>query len=316
MPGAARRRNCDSVRPAGTSGRRAASRGRAGRPGYSPGPRAERPNPPSPRVYWDGLDSQTQLYVTLSGAIPALIAMVIVDRLDAKRPEPWRLRWGVTAIGMLSCVPAIAIEVALTKYFNGRGMPAITYDGAAANSFVVAAAVEEACKIGAVYWIVWRRPEFDERMDGIVYAARAGLGFALLENMLYLLGQHDLGGAAVTWIMRAVLAIPGHAMWTGAMGYLAARRRFDRRGPGILGGYLLAVAGHGLYDYSVFVAAPLGVEGYGTQAKALLAVPPLVIIAFWLLMRKFARTALALDDADAARAAAAPPAAVPPPAAT
>jgi len=263
------------------------------------------------------VDSQTQLYVTLSGAIPALVAMVIVDRLDAKRPEPWKLRWGVTLVGMLSCVPAIVIELALTADFNHRGLPAITYEGAALNAFVIAAAVEEACKILAVYWIVWRRPEFDERMDGIVYAARAGLGFALLENMLYLFGQHDLGGAAVTWIMRAVLAIPGHAMWTGAMGYLAARRRFDKRGPGIVGGYVLAVAGHGLYDYSVFVAAPLGIEGYGGAAKALLAVPPLVIIVFWLMMRRFARTALRLDDADAARAeaAAAPaaPAPVPPP---
>ena len=181
-------------------------------------------------------------------------------------------------------------------------MPAITYDGAGANAFVVAAAVEEACKIAVVYWIVWRRPEFDERMDGIVYAARAGLGFALIENVLYMAHAHDLSGAAVTWTMRAVLAVPGHAMWTGAMGYLAARRRFDRWGPGIIGGYLLAVAGHGLYDYAAMVGAPLGIEGHGAEAKAVLAVLPIVIIGFWLLMRRFARTALALDDADAARA--------------
>ena len=70
---------------------------------------------------------------------------------------------------------------------------------------MIAAAVEEACKIIVVYWIVWRCPEFDERMDGIVYASRAGLGFALVENILYLLNEHSLGGQLQLWIMRAVL---------------------------------------------------------------------------------------------------------------
>src|SRR6185436_15512269 len=112
-------------------------------------------------------------------------------------------------------------------------------------AFVVAAFVEEACKIYVVYRIVWRRPEFDERMDGIVYATRAGLGFALVENIMYLFGQVELSGFVVTWFLRALLAVPGHALWTGMMGYFAARRRFDRVGPGIVGGYLLAVFLHG-----------------------------------------------------------------------
>jgi RsiW-degrading membrane proteinase PrsW (M82 family) len=94
---------------------------------------------------------------------------------------------------------------------------------------LVAAAVEEACKIAVVYWIVWRRPEFDERMDGIVYASRAGLGFALVENVLYLLGQTSLTGQLYVWVARALLAVPGHAMWTGMIGAMAARLVGDRR---------------------------------------------------------------------------------------
>jgi hypothetical protein len=88
--------------------------------------------------------------------------------------------------------------------------------------------------------VVWRRPEFDERMDGIVYASRGGLGFALVENVLYLLNQHSLQGQIVVWVERALLAVPGHAMWTGMIGAMAARRRFDGSGLGLLGGYLLA----------------------------------------------------------------------------
>lgn len=248
------------------------------------------------------MESRSQIYVALAGAVPALIAMWIIDRLDAKRPEPRSLRRKVAIFGGLACIPAIVIELVLADVLNKQGAAQITYRGAALHAILVAAAVEEFCKISVVYWLVWRRPEFDERMDGIVYAARAGLGFALVENILYMLQQQTLDGAIETWVMRAVLAVPGHAMWTGAMGYWAARRRFDRKGLGIFGGYLIAVAGHGLYDYAVFVGAPLRIEGYQAYAEALILVPALIIMLFWFGMRRAARTALALDDADAARA--------------
>ena len=168
---------------------------------------------------------------------------------------------------------------------------------------MVAAIVEEACKILVVYWVVWRRPEFDERMDGIVYASRAGLGFALVENVMYLLHQQSVGGELQLWIMRAVLAVPGHAMWTGMIGAMAARRRFDGKGLGLVGGYLLAVAFHGTYDFCVYVQQPLHLEGHDTLA--LLAMPAIVVltvVAFFTL-RTMARNALALDDLDDERVA-------------
>lgn len=249
-----------------------------------------------------GMANHAHLYIALSGAIPAIIAMWIIDRLDAKRPEPPRLRRKVAIFGALSCIPAIIIEQLVAARGDAIGFAQITYPGAAFEAFVVAAMVEEACKISVVYYVVWKHPAFDERMDGIVYAARAGLGFALVENIGYLLMQPTMGEQIHTWILRAVLAIPGHAMWTGTMGYFAARRRFDRWGPGIVGGYLLAVAGHGLYDYSAFVSRPLAIEGYDQYADLLNAAPPLIIVFLWLLMRRWARTALRLDDADAARA--------------
>ena len=244
--------------------------------------------------------------IALSGAIPALIAMWLVDRLDAKRPEPPRLRRLVAFGGMLSVIPAIVIELTLGGSVGAHLPPAITYQGAAFQAFVIAAFVEEACKLGVVYWLVWRRPEFDERMDGIVYASRAGLGFALVENVLYLLNQQTLGGQLTLWVTRAVLVVPGHAMWTGMAGAMIARRRFDGRGLGLVGGYLLAVAFHGAYDCCVFLQQPLHYEGH--VALVALVVPTLIaltVLAF-VVLRTMARTALKLDDADAARRSALP----------
>jgi protease PrsW len=246
----------------------------------------------------------TQIQIALSGVIPALVAMWLVDRLDAKRPEPPRLRRLVAGVGMASVIPAIIAGLILQKYTASSIGSPLTYEGASFNSFVVAAAIEEACKIMVVYWVVWRRPEFDERMDGIVYACRAGLGFALVENVMYLLSERSLGGQLTVWILRALLAVPGHALWTGMIGYCAARRRFDRTGLGLLGGYLLAVSFHGLYDLSLFVQQPMNLEGNEDLAKPLLAVPVALTLLAFFVVRSMARNALHLDDAQAARAAA------------
>ena len=247
----------------------------------------------------------THTYVALSGMIPALIAMWLVDRLDAKRPEPMSLRVRVAVFGALSVIPAIIIELVLSSTLGAKLGPEFTYQGASFHAFVVAAAVEEACKILMVYWMVWRRPEFDERMDGIVYAARAGLGFALVENVMYLFGQDTIGGQLELWMMRAFLAVPGHAIWTGMIGALAARKRFDGRGLGLIGGYLLAVAFHGAYDCTVFMQAPLKFEGHFTASKLMILGPIVLTIIGFFVLRGMAKVALTLDDADAARAAAA-----------
>ncbi len=242
----------------------------------------------------------------MSGVIPAILAMWLVDRLDAVRPEPRRLRRLVVFWGMMSVIPAILLEVALTQHVGALlSPPELTYQGASFKAFVVAAAVEEGCKIAVIYWVVWKRPEFDERMDGIIYASRAGLGFALVENVMYLLMQPTLKGQLAMWIMRAFLAVPGHAMWSGMIGAAAARRRFDGRGLGLLGGYLLAVAFHGAYDCAVFMQQPLAFEGQDTVANLLKLLPIVLTLLAFVVLRSMASTALRLDDVQAARRAAA-----------
>lgn len=243
--------------------------------------------------------------VALSGAIPAVLAMWFVDRVDRKRPEPPRLRRLVALVGMLSVIPALLLELGLAATLGEVLEPEFTYQGATFKSFFVAAGVEELCKIGVIYWIVWRRPEFDERLDGIVYGARAGLGFALVENVMYLmLVASSLEDQLQMWVLRAVLSVPGHAMWTAMIGAMAARRRFDGTGLGLLGGYALAVAFHGAYDLSLFIQQPLQLEGHDGVARLMLLVPLALTLAAFFVLRDMARTALRLDDAEVALAAA------------
>jgi RsiW-degrading membrane proteinase PrsW (M82 family) len=247
------------------------------------------------------VDTQTHVLIAASGAVPALILMAYFDWLDRKRPEPRWTRRKAAFFGMLSVIPTLALGAFVARAWGDDVEAAGPYHTALFHSFVLAAAIEEACKMALVYWAVWHHKAFDERMDGIVYAARAGLGFAMVENILYLSVQGDLQSAMVVWVLRALLAVPGHAVWTGIMGYCAARAKFDKAGPGLLGGFVFAVLLHGTYDAAIFLQAPLRADGNDAIANGLLIVPLAVTYIGWRAIRRAAKNALALDDAAAAR---------------
>ncbi|MCA9652878.1 MAG: PrsW family intramembrane metalloprotease [Myxococcales bacterium] len=244
-----------------------------------------------------------QLELALLGAVPALIAMAIVDRMDAKRPEPRSTLRRVVVAGAISALPVILVGELLKLIAPSSGYAAVLY-----MSFVLAALPEEAAKVGSMFLMAWRRPEFDERMDGIIYGAHAGLGFALVENVGYLLLiPGDLKEYLAMFVGRAVLAVPGHAIWGGVAGYYAARRRFDGRGIGWWGGLAIAVLMHGLYDTWVF-GAPLAIAqgqqwllyGVGGIPLVFYLGPATMILLGALLLRSLARRAVADDDRDEA----------------
>ncbi len=227
----------------------------------------------------------------IAGALPALVVMLIVDRLDAKRPEPrWALR-RVTLAGALSILPAVIVELVLQKLGPRQG-----YEHALFEGFVVAAMTEEAGKALCVRWFVYNRPEFDERTDGIVYGVRAGLGFAIVENIGALLGAKTFVSLVGIFFLRALLAVPLHAFSAAVMGHFAAWRRFERSGPGMLGGYLIAVFMHGAYDAAIFSALYSARLEELALAGAFLLVPLLVVVVGGLWVRSLWRKALARDD--------------------
>jgi RsiW-degrading membrane proteinase PrsW (M82 family) len=233
------------------------------------------------------------LYLVVGlGALPALAAMGYFDRLDAKRPEPRSSLRRVAFAGGVAVFPCIVIELGLDKIGPHGGYGAAVYKG-----FVVAALIEELAKVLCMRWFVWNRPEFDERMDGITYATRAGLGFALVENIGYLAMQKGAAKLALVFLMRALLAVPGHAIYAGIMGYCAARRRFDGTGPGLVGGYLFAVLLHGGYDSAVFVAVAAHQRHEDWLTFSLLPVPLLIVVIGGVVLRGMVLLATSRDDA-------------------
>ena len=117
------------------------------------------------------------------------------------------------------------------------------------------ALVEESCKYFFVKRITWNSREFNCDFDGVVYAVFASLGFAMLENIMYVF-QYGF----ITGIMRAVLSVPGHMMFAVFFGiqYAKAKRASVGRGSGnpktlMRLGLAGAVITHGLYDFFAFM---------------------------------------------------------------
>ncbi len=233
------------------------------------------------------------LFLPLLGAIPALIGMFIVRRWDRARPEPMKTLVKVALMGALVAIPVVIVQGVAT-YF-GPSAPGYWYSFY--TSFIVAALVEESGKLMVIMRHAWKKPEFDERLDGLVYGAYAGLGFALLENIGYLAGAQNLGSLLIIFTLRALFSVPAHAIFTGLMGYYAAKHRFDGKGPGIKGGLLLAVVLHGTFNFGLFVTDYARTQGHDALVLPALLLPIIVVIGGGIWMRKAVKQAVAADAA-------------------
>jgi RsiW-degrading membrane proteinase PrsW (M82 family) len=184
---------------------------------------------------------------------PGLFLLWYFYHRDKYEREPKKLLFKVFFFGCLTVIPAIIFELILEKIFN-------VFTSGVINiflvCFIVVAPVEEILKYFVVRNWAYNRPEFDEIMDGIVYGVSASLGFATLENIMYVL-SNGLG----IGLIRAFLAVPGHAMYGAIMGYFLGRAKLNclRSSRLILTGLLLAILLHGLYDFLLLTKTALAV---------------------------------------------------------
>ncbi len=134
------------------------------------------------------------------------------------------------------------------------------------RAFVSAALVEELCKFIVLYWIVWKSQDFDEPFDGIVYAAFVSLGFAFVEDLMYIMESSDPFG---TGLARAFTAVPAHFFFGVIMGFHFGLARFVPLAYRVMRlslAVILPVLFHGLYDFMLMQAEWLNQNGAGQVA--------------------------------------------------
>ena len=176
--------------------------------------------------------------------------------------------------GVVIALPAMVLEMAMHAFGTSIGVSTPgapqTLVHAGFTAFAVAALVEELLKFLVLWGFSARRDAFDEPMDGIVYGAAASLGFAGIENVLYVMnGLSGDGGsagqAAVVAAMRALTAVPMHASFGVVMGACIGIARFspNRRGLWIALGLAGAIGLHGFYDFAAMSMGAMDAQDSG-----------------------------------------------------
>jgi len=140
-------------------------------------------------------------------------------------------------------------------------------------SFLLIGPVEELAKLIAVWLAIYRSPDFREPLDGIIYAATAAIGFACVENIVYL---GYLGPGII--VSRALFATPAHVMFSSMWGYSLGLARFRREGEflTVFKGLAISAVLHGMYNFLVALH----------PRTAMFSLLPLMIFMGWLMNRR------------------------------
>ena len=177
-------------------------------------------------------------------------------------------------LGIVTAGPAILLEDGIVRLGTSWGIvdPAgmRTLAHAGFTAFAVAALVEELLKFAVLWGYSARRDAFDEPMDGIVYGAAASLGFAGIENVLYVVGAGageggSVAGSMSVAVLRAFTAVPMHAACGVVMGACIGVARFTPRRRALwmalgIGG---AIGLHGFYNFAAMSSGAMDAQDSG-----------------------------------------------------
>jgi RsiW-degrading membrane proteinase PrsW (M82 family) len=184
--------------------------------------------------------------VLLASLAPVVIILFYIYFRDKYEKEPLGLLLKALLMGIVVVIPVIFIERLLMNMMPQSNKVAAAFY----HAFIVAGSTEELFKFLALYLLVWKSPSFNEKFDGIVYAVFVSLGFAGVENVLYV-----IDGGMQTALMRALTAIPAHAIFGIIMGYYLgiAHMYTELKGPYLARALLVPILLHGIYDFILMV---------------------------------------------------------------
>ena len=192
----------------------------------------------------------------IAAVIPAVILLFTVYKSDKLEKESGSLLWKLIVSGVISALIALVLE----RVFS---LPLMLVEDPLAYNiilyFIIVAFSEEGAKYLMLYLRTWKNPEFNCQFDGVVYAVFVSLGFAIWENISYVLHY-----GFTTALVRAVTAIPGHASFAVFMGiFYGIARRAAAEGKAskkklfqILAVIIPALV-HGTYDFIASTASSI-----------------------------------------------------------
>ena len=203
------------------------------------------------------------MFVLIVAISPAIALILYFYHKDKYEKEPLALLakafFAGAGMTFLAIVLELTIDLAIVQSVKDFFLNILL------KSFLLAGLVEEGLKFLVFKRLIYDNKEFNEPYDGIMYAVMISLGFATLENIMYVGVAHfKLGvfGSLMCGIPRATLAVPAHAFFAVIMGYYLGLAKFcvDRKieQSNIYKGLSLAILAHGLYDFFIFSRTSAG----------------------------------------------------------
>jgi RsiW-degrading membrane proteinase PrsW (M82 family) len=180
--------------------------------------------------------------ILILAILPPLLIAYYVYQKDKYDKEPKSLIIKSFLFGCLGIIPAIFLELFAKGMFTNLFL----------YVFMGIALVEEGVKYFFLKKYLFNNKEFNEPMDGIVYAVMISLGFATVENIAYVLNNE--GQEMNVALIRMFTAIPLHAVCGVILGYFVGLAKFsDNSRPLLYKGLFLATLVHALYNYFIFL---------------------------------------------------------------
>ena len=194
------------------------------------------------------------LLILFMAVAPVIWLMRYVYRKDKYEKEPLGMLIKAFVFGIL----AIPLDLIIVGIINSIWQGEMVFYSA----FWEAGIPEEFSKWFLFMLIIWRNRNFNEFFDGIVYACFISLGFACVENIMYVFGGESFFGAMGIGILRAVLSVPGHFLFGVLMGYYLGMAKFDEQNQKkyLLLSLLAPMAAHGLFDYLIMLSSEISDE--------------------------------------------------------
>lgn len=184
---------------------------------------------------------------------PGVAIAIYIYLKDKHEREPLSLLLISFLYGVLSTAVTLFISLPLDFIFLINEQNVVHQFG---NAFFKVALVEEFSKFIFIRFILYNNKNFNEPFDGIVYACMVGMGFATLENIIYVFQY-----GAPTGFIRIFTAVPAHATFAVLMGYFLGKAKFTHRKELYYSflALLIPTAFHGAYDYFWFIAYVPGI---------------------------------------------------------
>ena len=198
--------------------------------------------------------------ILITALLPVVILIYYIYRKDKNSPEPTKEIIKAFLLGVLSAPLSFLISVPF-RWLNLYPSEICNVWDSIRIAFFGAAIPEEITKFAMLWFVLRNNKYFDEKMDGIVYAACVSLGFAALENVLYLFSNAD--SYMTVGITRAIFSVPGHFCFGILMGYFYSLAKFypqsRKRNQSLI--LIAPIVVHGIYDtilFSINVSPAMG----------------------------------------------------------